>query len=133
MCVCVCLSTGASEKTDFAHFAVLKLRICCTLEGYFERKEVLSVVVFKQADLERAKKKKKKMRARAGAECPSLCSWLSPKWLALGGQSRGFVGVCSVRACVRVRDALLSVKGGREREKKKRFSSFLPSCHKVFL
>lgn len=38
----------------------------------------------------------------AGAECPSLCSWLSPKWLA-PGDSLGFVyvGLCAcVYACV---------------------------------
>lgn len=108
MCVCVCLSTGASEKTDFAHFAVLKLRICCTLEGYFERKEVLSVVVFKQADLERAKKKKKKcVHARGPSVLRSAAG--SPQNGSLWGDSLEALWVYAVcvLACVFVMPSFL--------------------------
>lgn len=49
-------------------------------ETHFKKSFVSALLFFQIADLDSGHKNG---RAR-GAECPSLCSWLSPKWLALG-------------------------------------------------
>ena len=71
-----------------------------------------------------------KTDTQRGAECPSLCSWLSPKWLCSGGTDFWCVCVC---VCVCVCTALLFFLSSLSLSFFNISAVFLSSCHKVFL